>query len=136
MSSSRLLAYHDAIGISGGLVVFRIALASILSLVPLGCMKDPDHPAAPPPPAMATTGPDQVVIFVPTMVCESCPQNVAEGLALLPWVDSESVQPDRKLKQIRFRVKDRSAFEVEALKDAISRKGFKDVQILAGPTES
>ena len=136
MSSSRLLAYHDAIGISGGLVVFRIALASILSLAPLGCMKDPDHPAAPPPAAMATTGPNQVVIFVPTMVCESCPQKVAEGLALLPWVDSDSVQPDRKLKQVRFRVKDRSAFDVEALKDVISRKGFKDVQILAGPTES
>ena len=136
MSSSRLLAYHDAIGISGGLVVLRIALVSILSLAPLGCMKDPDHSAAPPPAAMATTGPDQVVIFVPTMVCESCPQKVAEGLALLPWVDSDSVQPDRKLKQVRFRVKDRSAFDAEALKDAISRKGFKDVQILAGPTES
>ncbi len=136
MPTSRLLAYRDAIGIAGGCVVLRIALASFLSLAPLGCMKDPDHPTAPPPKAMATTGPGQVVIFVPTMVCESCPQKVAEGLALLPWVDAESVQPDRKLKQVRFRVKDRAAFDAEALKDAISRKGFKGVQILAGPTES
>ena len=83
---------------------------------------------------MPTTGPDQVVLYVPTMVCETCPQKVAEGLALLPWVDTESIQPDRKLKQVRFRVKDRSAFDAEAVKETVSRKGFKGVQVLSGPT--
>jgi len=101
-----------------------------------GCLQDAEQRAAPPPAAMATTGPDQVVIYVPTMVCETCPQKVAEGLALLPWVDAESIHPDRKLKQVRFRVKDRAAFDPEAVKETIARKGFKVALILAGPTES
>jgi hypothetical protein len=100
-----------------------------------GCAPEPEKSAAPPAP-MATNGPDQVVIYVPTMVCETCPQKVAEGLALLPWVDAESIQPDRKSKQIRFRIKDRAAFDFGAVKETIARKGFKDVQLLAGPTQS
>ena len=113
----------------------RLAVGLVLSCA-FGCMKDAETPAEPPPPSMATTGPDQVVIYVPTMVCESCPQKVAEGLAKLPWVDQESIQPDRKLKQVRFRVKDRAAYDIEALKETIERKGFKGAQLLAGPTES
>lgn len=83
---------------------------------------------------MAITGPNEVVILVPTMVCESCPQKVAEGLAMLPWVETASIQPDRKLKQVRFRVNDRASFDADALKDTVSRKGFKGVQVLVGPT--
>jgi len=101
-----------------------------------GCTSDEAKPAAPPPEPMATTGPDQVVIYVPTMVCETCPQKVAEGLALLPWVDAESIQADRKLKQVRFRVKDRAAFDPAAVMVALSRKGFKGAMLLTGPTES
>jgi hypothetical protein len=85
---------------------------------------------------MATTGADQVVIYVPTMVCESCPVKVGEALAMLPWVDADSIQPDRKLRQVRFRVKDPSAFDFEAVKETIARKGFKDVKLLTErPTE-
>ena len=83
---------------------------------------------------MAITGPNEVVILVPGMVCETCPQKVAEGLSMLSWVDSASIQPDRKLKQVRFRVNDRDSFDVEALKETVSRKGFKGVQVLVGPT--
>jgi hypothetical protein len=99
-----------------------------------GCTGDSEKSPAPPPEPMAVTGSDQVVIYVPTMVCETCPGKVAEGLALLPWVDAESIQPDRKKRQVRFRVKDRAAFDADALKDSISRKGFKDVQVLINPT--
>src|SRR5207237_725801 len=121
----------------GGSMMRYLVLPLILCCTLVaGCMKDADTPPEPPPPPMATNGPDQVVIYVPTMVCESCPVKVAEGLAMLPWVDAESIQPDRKSKQVRFRVKDRAAFDIEAVKETIARKGFKNVQLLAGPTQS
>ena len=112
----------------------RIALSFAVCLAFAGCMQDAEKPAVAPPVPMATTGPDQVVIYVPTMVCETCPVKVAEGLAMLSWVDADSILPDRKLKQVRFRVKDRAAFDLDALKETIARKGFKDVVLLAGPT--
>ncbi len=107
----------------------------LCSFLVAGCMNEPEKSGAPPV-AMATTGPDQVEIYVPTMVCETCPQKVAEGLALLPWVDPESIHPDRKAKQVRFRIKNRAAFDMEAVKVTIAKKGFKDIQLLTGPTES
>ena len=117
--------------------MFRIAVAFVLfSSLLTGCTPDSEKPAGPPPEAMATTGTDQVVIYVPSMVCESCPEKVSEGLALLPWVDADSIQADRKLKQVRFRVKDRAAFDGEAVKETVARKGFKNVQILTPPKQS
>lgn len=111
--------------------MFRIAATFVLlGSFLTGCMQDAEKPVGPPPEAMATTGPDQVVIYVPSMVCESCPGKVSEGLALLPWVDADSIQADRKLKQVRFRVKDRAAFDGDAVKETVARKGFKNVQIL------
>jgi copper chaperone CopZ len=108
--------------------------ALVLSLVVLaGCSPVESASGAPP---MSTTGPGQVVVSVPAMVCESCAQEVTEGLALLPWVDAGSIQPDRKARQVRFRVKDRAAFDMEAVKETIARKGFKDVTLLTAPTES
>lgn len=112
--------------------MLRIVVLSTILLA--GCVRDVEPPPAPPPEPMPTTGPNQVVIYVPTMVCESCPQKVAEGLAMLPWIDMESLQPDRKLKQMRFTVKDRAAFDAEAVKDTVTRKGFKGVLVLAGPS--
>jgi copper chaperone CopZ len=114
--------------------MIRNIAALLLGVLALGCVKDPEPTTAAPPAPMATTGPDQVVIYVPTMVCESCPQKVAEGLALLPWVDTESIHPDRKLKQVRFRVKEKAAFDADAVKETIARKGFKGVLVLTGPT--
>lgn len=115
-------------------MIRRLVLIAVLCTSGAGCTGEPEKAAAPPPEPMATTGSDQVVIFVPTMLCESCPGKVAEGLALLPWVDAESIQPDRKKQQVRFRVKDKAAFDPDAVKDTVSRKGFKGVQILVNPT--
>ncbi len=115
----------------------RIVLAIVLGCLTLpGCMEEPEKAAAAPATPMATTGPGQVVISVPAMVCESCAEHVTEGLAMLPWVDADSIQPDRKLKQVRFRVKERSAFDLAAVKEIIAKKGYKDVTLLTGPTES
>ena len=117
--------------------MWRFAFPLALSFALLvGCSPDVERAAAPLPPPMATTGPGEVVIYVPTMVCETCSGKVTEGLAMLPWVDAESIQADRKSKQIRFHVKDRAAFDLDAVKDTIARKGFKDVSLLTGPTES
>lgn len=115
----------------------RIVLAAVLGIALLpGCGMESEKTASPPPAPMATNGPGEVVISVPAMVCESCAEHVTEGLAMLPWVDSSTIQPDRKLRQVRFRVKDRSAFDLESVKEIIARKGYKDVTLLTGPTES
>ena len=105
----------------------------VVLMATAGCAVEPDKP---PPAPMATDGPNQVVILVPGMVCESCPDRVTEALTMLPWVDKDSVHADRKLHQVRFAVKDRAAFDLGAVRETIARKGFKGVTLLAGPTES
>ncbi len=110
----------------------RVVSAGVVTLVLFaGCTPDAEKP---PPEPMATDGPNQVVIYVPTMVCESCPDKVSEGLAMLPWVDAGTIHADRKARQVRFTVKDRSAFDIDAVKETITRKGFRGVQLLTGPT--
>jgi hypothetical protein len=37
---------------------------------------------------------------------------------------------------VRFTVTDRAAFDPEAMKAAIGRRGYKRVTVLAGPTDS
>ena len=61
-----------------------------------------------------------------------------DALASLPWVESDpaTIQTDIKVQQVRFRVKDRAAFDLEAVKSALAGKGFKDAALLKGPTES
>ncbi|MDB5312502.1 MAG: hypothetical protein JWO38_6704 [Gemmataceae bacterium] len=113
--------------------VRRASVAAVGMVLLAGCAAEADKPLPVP---MATDGPNQVVILVPGMVCESCPDRVTEGLVMLPWVDKDSVQADRKLRQVRFTVKDRAAFDLAAVRETIARKGYKGVSLLAGPTES
>lgn len=61
---------------------------------------------------------------------------MADALATLPWVEASSIHPDRKTRQVRFTVRDRAAFDVEAMKTAIGNRGYKQVTVLAGPTDS
>lgn len=108
------------------------AVLGILGVALLsGCASEPEKPLPAP---MATDGPNQVVIYVPTMVCESCPEKVTEALTMLSWVDKDSIHADRKVRQVRFTVKDRAAFDVDAMRESIARKGFKGVTLLSGPT--
>ena len=97
----------------------------------VGCQEEPEKPL---PVAIAAEGPNQVVLFVPTMVCESCPEKVREGLAMLPWIDTTTIHTDRKARQVRFTLKDRSSFDFDSLKEIIARKGFRGIKLLAGPT--
>jgi len=98
-----------------------------------GCAAEAEKP---PPVPMPTDGPNQVVIYVPAMVCETCPTKVTEALALLPWVDATATQADRKIRQVRFTLKDGAAFDLDAVKETIGRKGFNGVVLLTGPTSS
>jgi hypothetical protein len=61
---------------------------------------------------------------------------VAEALATLPWVEPDSIRPDPKARQVRFTVRDRPAFDMEALRAATAKKGYSKVTLLTGPTGS
>lgn len=65
-----------------------------------------------------------------------CPAKVAAALATLPWVEENSVRPDRKTRQVRFTLRDRAAFDPDAMRAAIGKRGFNRVAVLAGPTDS
>lgn len=62
----------------------------------------------------------------------SCTAEVSEALATLPWVEPASITTDRKTRQVRFAVKDRKAFDPDAVAEAIARKGFKGARMLTG----
>jgi hypothetical protein len=61
---------------------------------------------------------------------------VRAALATLPWVEPDSIQPDRGLRQVKFAVKDRKQFDFEAIKSALAEKGYDEgTKILTGPTD-
>jgi copper chaperone CopZ len=95
-----------------------------------GCAPEPEKP---PPEPMPTDGPNEAVLYIPAMVCESCTEEVTTGLASLPWVDQESIHADRKLRQVKFKVTDPASFDLAAARDAIARHGFRNVKLLTGP---
>ncbi len=58
-----------------------------------------------------------------------------DALATLPWVETDSIQPSREKRQVKFAVKDRSKFDMEAVKKVLSDKGYDNASLLTGPTE-
>jgi hypothetical protein len=60
---------------------------------------------------------------------------VRDALLTLPWVESDSIETSKELRQVRFKVKDKAQFDLEAAKKAISAKGYDNVKLLSGPTE-
>jgi hypothetical protein len=63
---------------------------------------------------------------------------VRDALQSLPWVESDpaTIHTDIKVQQVRFRVRDRAAFDLPALQAALAEKGFAKAALLAGPTDS
>jgi hypothetical protein len=61
---------------------------------------------------------------------------VSEALATLPWVEPSSIQADRRTRQAKFTVKDRTAFDMAAVQEVIHRAGYRRTHLLKGPTES
>jgi hypothetical protein len=61
---------------------------------------------------------------------------VRDALATLPWVEPDSIQPDRDKRQVKFTVKDKAKFDFEAVQKALAAKGYDSgAKVLTGPTE-
>ncbi|HYH68849.1 MAG TPA: heavy metal-associated domain-containing protein [Urbifossiella sp.] len=88
-----------------------------------------------PPRPVPTDGPNQVVLYVPAMTCASCPQKAAAALARLSWVRPDSIQADRRTRQVRFTVTDREQFNIQKVRDAIAAAGYLRTDLLTGPTD-
>ncbi|HET6573635.1 MAG TPA: hypothetical protein VFG68_08545 [Fimbriiglobus sp.] len=59
-----------------------------------------------------------------------------DALATLPWVEPDSIQPDRGTRQVKFTIKDKMKFDFEAVKKALADKGYDTgAKVLTGPTE-
>jgi len=58
---------------------------------------------------------------------------VRKALANLPWVEHDSVQTDVYAREVRFNVEDRSAFNEDAVKEALRAQGFKEVTVKSAP---
>lgn len=59
-----------------------------------------------------------------------------DALATLPWVETDSIQPNRDKRQVKFTVKDRAKFDFEAVKKALAEQGYDSgARVLTGPTE-
>lgn len=89
----------------------------------------------PPPRPVPTDGPNQVVLYVPAMTCASCPEKVAAALARVSWVRADSIQADRRTRQVKFTVTNRELFSVAKVREAIAAVGYRRTDLLTGPTE-
>jgi hypothetical protein len=58
---------------------------------------------------------------------------VRNALGTLPWVEQDSIQIDTTKHELRFNLKDKSAFNLDAVKSALKAQGFDTVELLAGP---
>ncbi len=55
------------------------------------------------------------------------------ALGTLPWVEKETIEPDVSRQQVRFAVKDKQQFNLDEVKDVISKEGFEVGKVLSGP---
>ena len=55
------------------------------------------------------------------------------ALATLPWVEQRTIEPDRSTKRVRFGINDKSKFNEEELKQALSGKYRKGLTVVSGP---
>lgn len=107
-------------------------LLALLTFAGVGCTPDAASPPSSEP--MPTDGPSQVVLSVPNMTCEGCAITVAQKLSTLPWVAPETIVADRKLKQVKFTVKSQSAFNLDAVRDALGDRYGDGMKLLTEPT--
>jgi hypothetical protein len=60
---------------------------------------------------------------------------VSKALATLPWVEADTIQPDRKARQVKFTVKDRTKFNMDEVTQALGSRYGEGVQVLTEPTQ-
>jgi hypothetical protein len=58
---------------------------------------------------------------------------VRNALESLPWVEKGTVVPNTTRQQVRFAVKEKKDFDLDAVKDVIAKKGFTVGKVLSGP---
>jgi hypothetical protein len=60
---------------------------------------------------------------------------VSKALTTLPWVEAETIQADRKTRQVKFTVKDRTKFNMDEVTQALGDRYGDGVRVLTGPTQ-
>lgn len=58
-----------------------------------------------------------------------------KALGTLPWVEAATIQTDVDKREVRFNLRDKGAFNAEAVKHALKGQGFASSQVKAAPTE-
>ena len=57
-----------------------------------------------------------------------------KALATLPWVEQASIQTDVNKREVRFNLKDRSAWSADEVKNALKNQGFATVEVKSAPS--
>ena len=58
-----------------------------------------------------------------------------QALATLPWVEHGTIQTDTDVREVRFNLRESSAFDEEAVKVALKNKGFPELTVMKAPTK-
>ena len=59
-----------------------------------------------------------------------------DALTTLPWVEPDSIVTEAKTRQVKFTLKDRKAFDEEAVRTTLGTRYARRLKLLAGPTDS
>ena len=59
-----------------------------------------------------------------------------KALGTLPWVEQDSIQTDVDNREVRFNLKDKTAFDMEAVKQALKAQGFREATLKSAPKEA
>jgi hypothetical protein len=60
---------------------------------------------------------------------------VRAALATLPWVESDSITPDKDKMQVKFAVKDSKSYDEAAIVEVLKKKGYDGAKKMTGPTD-
>ena len=60
---------------------------------------------------------------------------MSKALATLPWVEADTIQTDRKTRQVKFTVKDRTKFNMDEVTHALGDRYGDGVKVLTEPTQ-
>jgi hypothetical protein len=61
---------------------------------------------------------------------------VRSALATLPWVEQGSVQTDVDSREVRFNLKDKNAFDEDALRKAFKGERFSELTVKNAPVQA
>lgn len=58
-----------------------------------------------------------------------------DALATLPWVETDSIKPDKDKMQVKFAVADKKAYDEAAIVEVLKKKGYDGAKKMTGPTD-